>query len=86
MMNEIHLPRCRLTFNSDWIMDSAEGSMSNSCDDGSSSISSGFIQTDGSLMIKPSDRKVVFRKTIVVGIEPTPDSSCGRSFTLRLNL
>ncbi len=59
--------------------------MSNSCDDGSSSISSGFIQTDGSLMIKPSDRKLVFRKTIVVGIEPTPDSSCDRSFTLRLN-
>jgi len=85
MMNEIHLPRCRLTFNSDWIMDSAEESMSNSCDDGSSSIGSGFIQTDGSLMIKPSDRKVVFRKTIVVGIEPTPDSSCDRSFTLRLN-
>ena len=85
MMNEIHLPRCRLTFNSDWVMDSAEESMSNSCDDGSSSISSGFIQTDGSLMIKPSDRKVVFRKTIVVGIEPTSDSSCDRSFTLRLN-
>jgi hypothetical protein len=84
MMNEIHLPRCKLTFNKDWIMDSVEEIMINSCDDGSSSISSGFIQTDGSLIIKPSDRKVVFRKTTLVGIEPTPDSSCDRSFTLRL--
>lgn len=36
-------------------------------------------------MIKTSGRKVVFRKTTVVGIELTPDSSCDRSFTLRLN-
>ena len=85
-MNEINLPRCRLTFNSDWVLHRAEESMIHSCDDNtSSSSSSGFIQTDGSLMIAPSGKKVVFRKTTPNGTEPTPGSSCDRSFTLRLN-
>lgn len=87
MMNEINLPRCRLTFNSDWVLHRAEESIIHSCGDNtsSSSSSSGFIQTDGSLMIAPSGKKVVFRKTTPNGTEPTPDSSCDRSFTLRLN-